>query len=686
MPDVMRIVEVDFAGEVTEILDLQNYTGSAGYARERDTFEFTPPQLTSQMTQLGGVWGGQRAVGARAENARLAANFLVRGSSVDDCLARAARIVAMVDEALLYPNRFIEWRSELASTESYYEIRGPGNWRPTYSSVQMTQESMLMVQLDWPAAPYVRGAPISLDGGDQNTPIQLDFPSVGHPDPLPGDLAPQVDMLVDVSTTAANPGWVWAAVGWNSLITTGAPFGPLSISAAFGWTLTSPNGLISGTPFLAYSTGLANGFIGNQALKCAWDIQDGPSEPNTSYASCNFQDYRLDPDTPGDPTTLVEVWALTVTAQTNIRPRIVAALRQSPGAELIGSLEYGTRGKELIVPTDLTGQFHRISLVKLGTLPFPNDPGDVPCELRLYFEWSGATAATNFMIDYLFFLPSRRSAMGRTGVVLDDHYPRFMPANGFRKLVNSDLTALLAAHDTANYGVHHGLGGHPIEPEAFRENGAVSFCVLGATDVPDDPDSSTSHNIDDYDYRANGHIFFQAWPRYRYAVHNLPPISHGLGRPGLAEGASDGGGWDEYTGGVGVVTNEWTSEAARFGGSEPGVRATRVSATNNGGVTMTTAPVQALINGNVVEWAADVKAPVGKTITCFVDHIGGVGGYESFSTQYIATGDWQRVRTSGLIGADKAGGNCYVWIQNAAPGDTFDMDRWWLGMAGGDPG
>ena len=520
MPDVMRVVEVNFAGAVTEILDLQDYTGLLGYARERDTFEYTPPQLTSQMTQLGGVWGGQRAVSARAENGRVAATFLVRGSDVDDCLARTARIAAMVDEALLYPNRFIEWRSELASEESYYEIRGPGTWTPTYSSTQMTQESMLLVRLDWPAAPYVRGAPIGLDGGSQTTPVKLDFPSVGHPDPLPGDLAPQVDMLVDVSTGVSNPGWAWAAVGWNSLIDDDAPFGPLNISAADGWTLTTPDSLETGDPICGYLSGLANGFIGNQALGAFPYIADGPSEPNTSYVSRSFQDYRLDPDTPGDPTTLVEVWALTVTAQTNVRPRIVAALRQSPGAQLIGTLEFGTRGKELIVPTDLSGQFNRISLVKLGTLPFPNDPGDVPCELRLYLEWSGSLAGTTgFYIDYLFFLPARRSAMGRTGTVLDDFYPRFMPDNGFRKLVNSDLTALLAEHDTSDYGVHHGLGGHPIEPEAFREDGAVSFCVLGTTDVPDDPDSSTSHNIDDYDYRPNGHIFFQAWPRYRYAVH-----------------------------------------------------------------------------------------------------------------------------------------------------------------------
>jgi hypothetical protein len=369
---------------------------------------------------------------------------------------------------------------------------------------------MLLVRLEWPAAPYVRSAPIGLDGGSQDTPVKLDFPSVGHPDPLPGDLAPMVDMLVDVSTTAADPAWVWAAVGWNSLIDDEAPFGPLNISAADGWTLTGSE--------LGYLTGLADGFVGNQALMCAWDIADGPSEPNTVYASRSFSDYRLDPDTPGDPTTLVEVWALVAVSATTVRPRITAALRQSPGSELIGTLEYGTRGKELIVP-DGSGFAHRLALVKLGTLPFPNDPGDVPCELRLFYEWSGATASTHTLSDYLFFLPARRSAMGRTGTVLDDFYPRFMPDNGFRKLVNSNLTALLAEHDTSDYGVHHGLGGHPIEPEAFREAGAVSFCVLGALDVPDDPDPTTSHDIDAYDHRPNGLIYFQAWPRYRYAVH-----------------------------------------------------------------------------------------------------------------------------------------------------------------------
>ena len=148
MPDVMRVVEVSpIDGDVTEVLDLQNYSGLVGYARERDTFEYTPPVLSAQTTQLGGMWGGQRAVAAKAENGRVAATFLVRGTDVDDCLARTARIVSMADEALLYPNRCLEWRSELASEESYYEIRGPGIWTPTYSSTQMTQESMLLVRL-----------------------------------------------------------------------------------------------------------------------------------------------------------------------------------------------------------------------------------------------------------------------------------------------------------------------------------------------------------------------------------------------------------------------------------------------------------------------------------------------------------------------------------------------------------
>ena len=353
----------------------------------------------------------------------------------------------------------------------------------------------------------MRGAPIVLLDTDRAMPIKLDFPSAGHPDPIPGDLPPAVDVLIDV--TSADEPWAWAGIGWNSLIDDEAPFGPLNISAADGWTLT-------GSP-LGYTTGLTNGFMGSAALMCAWNIADGPSEPNTVYAKRSFSDYRLDPDTPGDPTTLVEVWAMVAVSETTVRPRIVAALRQSPGAQLVGSLEYGTRGKELVVP-DGSGFAHRVSLVKLGTLPFPNDPGDVPCELHLFYEWSGATASTHTLTDFLFFLPSRRSAMGRTGTVLDDFYPRFMPDAGYRKLVHSQLTALLAEHDTSDYGVHHGLGGHPIEPEVFRAAGGVSFCLLGTVDVPDDPDISTSHDIDTLpDVRAT--TAYQVWPRYRYAVH-----------------------------------------------------------------------------------------------------------------------------------------------------------------------
>jgi hypothetical protein len=166
MPDLTRITDIDpFTGQPTVVLDLQDFDGVNGrFARERGTFQFTPPTNEPRTLPAGGRRGGNRPVGNKIGNGTIAAAFRVGpdgvAGSADSAIAAASDLVATIDDIAIRPDRYVEWRPEGASKSSFYEIRGPGTWAPQYDAIRFAAVRTMPIQASWPVAPYALDLPM----------------------------------------------------------------------------------------------------------------------------------------------------------------------------------------------------------------------------------------------------------------------------------------------------------------------------------------------------------------------------------------------------------------------------------------------------------------------------------------------------------------------------------------------
>lgn len=166
MADVRRLVRWPRRpSRPVVLLDLE--TGGeagAGIRAARDTWAVQPGDRQAQLVPRAGRHGGERPVSEHVGNATISCTYRVRGSSVDDCLARIDGLIQQVELARAQGNAYIEWRSELASMSksSFYRLMGPGRATFVYQDLRVAAIFSLDVEVAWPVLPKAFGLPMAV--------------------------------------------------------------------------------------------------------------------------------------------------------------------------------------------------------------------------------------------------------------------------------------------------------------------------------------------------------------------------------------------------------------------------------------------------------------------------------------------------------------------------------------------
>lgn len=166
MADVKKLVRwPPRGGRPVTVLDLE--IGGAllpGIRAVRDSWKLEPGQRTTQATPGPSRYGGERPIGDKVGNASVSATYRVRGSSVDDCLARIDQLLVQVEDARAAGDVEFEWRPEFAtaSRSSYYRIMGPGTGRLLWTALQGAQAYSAQVEVTWPVLPKALAAPMDV--------------------------------------------------------------------------------------------------------------------------------------------------------------------------------------------------------------------------------------------------------------------------------------------------------------------------------------------------------------------------------------------------------------------------------------------------------------------------------------------------------------------------------------------
>jgi hypothetical protein len=162
--DRCRIVEIDnFTGQPTVVLDMETFETDGKYWRERDSFTFTPPVSQPRSVPVAGWRGGSRVVGVSHDNGTLSMSFRAGAGTVtgkDVALRAIADLARTIDEHVFRPRRYFEWRPVGATKSSYFEVRGPGTWAPTWNVRRFNDNENISAEMSWPVSPYALDLPM----------------------------------------------------------------------------------------------------------------------------------------------------------------------------------------------------------------------------------------------------------------------------------------------------------------------------------------------------------------------------------------------------------------------------------------------------------------------------------------------------------------------------------------------
>jgi hypothetical protein len=122
----------------------------------RDSFEITPPGAQLQTASAGARWSGQRPISQRHDNGAVGVRLAVKGATADAALERVSSLLASID-VLYAGEKFLEWRPDGATRSSYFELRGPASFAPTYRWVIFSQTRLVEIGVTFPVAPLARG-------------------------------------------------------------------------------------------------------------------------------------------------------------------------------------------------------------------------------------------------------------------------------------------------------------------------------------------------------------------------------------------------------------------------------------------------------------------------------------------------------------------------------------------------
>lgn len=182
-------------------------------------------------------------------------------------------------------------------------------------------------------------------------------------------------------------------------------------------------------------------------------------------------------------TMSIEVWAAVKIGSGLVSPKMRAYVSAVSSSQ-IGTLEYGSTGKPLPVPT--AGTVRRI--VRLGTLIV--DEEAVRAGLFISIEGScAAGSAGSFGLDYIEVCSATRRASSPTGkaqgsVFFGSSYPFFIPSRVVR--IGSNLAGRSGAYESRMLP-SSGFCGAPLEM-----GGVVDVQAQASNLVPDDPTSNAA--------------------------------------------------------------------------------------------------------------------------------------------------------------------------------------------------
>ncbi len=454
MSDRRRLVRISpVTGTVTTIRDLE--TG-ANYQSIAGSFNVTPGARKPQMSTSHRRYGGARTANEQHDNGTIAWKMLVAGSSADNVLANATAVLSDLESPV--PDLLFEWRPDGATYSTYYEIRGPSVWKPTYEWHQFKGALSMVVDVSLPVAPLARHDQVTIAISSTTLPATIALGTA-----IPGDAPALADITLTHSGGSAAP--IWALIGWSK-----RPGSPLGGSVA-------PLGVIEaegGASLSGWSSTADAGARGGNLLQVT-----------TAGAGTSSATYAVDPSVLlADAFTnevAVEVGGRVKVASSVVAPRIILSSTSADGVAYGAqqySNEFGQFGKTIALPS--AGTVYRFC--RLGTLTMPVDAVQ-PLARNIIVGGAWATGSSGpFGVDYLVLVPARQRACSASGKPNDSHYPPFIASTASTaKTIRSDLSGTVAAAGS-NPGRDSGLGGSLIELPPGNVDLVVKLSSLAADD------------------------------------------------------------------------------------------------------------------------------------------------------------------------------------------------------------
>jgi hypothetical protein len=124
--------------------------------REKDTFAIAPGARSTRRAAQGGRYGGARPLGETHEDGAISWTALVKGDTAAESIVTARYLLRSLEEAR--GRRYLEWKPSNAPWPVYFELRGPGSWRPLYSSLVFEQVRFWRFEVSLPIAPLALGS------------------------------------------------------------------------------------------------------------------------------------------------------------------------------------------------------------------------------------------------------------------------------------------------------------------------------------------------------------------------------------------------------------------------------------------------------------------------------------------------------------------------------------------------
>lgn len=158
MADRLRLVNLRWPKPPAVLSDLATGTQTQ---LSKDTFKVAPGDPGAVLTTSPTRWGGQRVAGEIRGNAAISATLLVIGTTKNGALQAIQNILESALAANA-PDLAIEWRPDGATYSTFWRMRGPATYAPSYSWAEYVSANMIKIDVSFPVAPTGEGAPYDI--------------------------------------------------------------------------------------------------------------------------------------------------------------------------------------------------------------------------------------------------------------------------------------------------------------------------------------------------------------------------------------------------------------------------------------------------------------------------------------------------------------------------------------------